>query len=42
MLLYVGTVVYFFIAKLLFKRPTHGEDILLLKEEGGTGAESED
>lgn len=32
MLLYVGTAVYFLVAKLLLKKPMHGADILLLEE----------
>lgn len=32
MLLYIGAVVYFLVAKLLLKKPTHGAEILLLEE----------
>ena len=32
MLLYIGTAVYFLVAKLLLKKPTHGADIPLLEE----------
>jgi hypothetical protein len=35
MLLYIGALAYFVVAKLLFKKPTHGAEILLLEEDAG-------
>lgn len=32
MLLYIGAVAYFLVAKFLLKKPTHGAEILLLEE----------
>ena len=39
MLLYIGAVVYFFVTKLLLKKPTHGAEILLLEDPGGVKAD---